>query len=362
MFFGLKYVEHNLEEIHKIIEHFFDELSKKVHTDFSDALLPIPHKSIIIKGSSTTGKLNKLGGLLKNVFVEFQGLADTDKDLVGLAFIDSNKIEAICEKHSIPVPENALPSAIQKSFKELFDYLYKDKDKLIDGVLTANHYENFLSENGNPRICAFCCLETIPHGGEEGRANYDHYLPKAQFPFSAINLRNLVPTGTTCNQNVKGEKVIAFKDKDLTVSTFAFYPFDENFYALDVMDFHISCKEKPTIKNNGGVWEVKIIPKDTSNRILTEKIESWDRVFEIQTRYAREVKIRLMSWVEIFKSDSENLNSYLNKELKLNKEKVKSEVAIVAKWLFFDFLSKDVSLKRLLIPASSSTKKPEDFI
>lgn len=61
-----------------------------------------------------------------------------------------------------------------------------------------DHYQAFVSTNKAGK-CPFCGIGDIKGAHHSKREAYDHYLPKALYPFNSINFRNLAPACHECN-------------------------------------------------------------------------------------------------------------------------------------------------------------------
>lgn len=89
---------------------------------------------------------------------------------------------------------NLFPNWVNK-FPSMFNYEYVSK----------NFGHRIVSEIGI-EICPYCNnedIEQIEEEGAEDRPDLDHYFPKSKFPFLAVSLSNLIPSGNRCNQTYK---------------------------------------------------------------------------------------------------------------------------------------------------------------
>lgn len=66
----------------------------------------------------------------------------------------------------------------------------------------ADHYKSFVAAN-QEQVCPFCGLDRIKGPDHTKREAYDHYLPKALYPFNSVNFRNLAPACHECNSSYK---------------------------------------------------------------------------------------------------------------------------------------------------------------
>lgn len=102
----------------------------------------------------------------------------------------------------------------------------KASNKLLEKVF---RYDNFSSRNVaydimrkmDVRVCPYCNRQyTITLRDSKVRPQYDHYFPKAVYPYLALTLFNLVPSCGICN--------LAKSSLD-TVSEPILYPYEEEF-------------------------------------------------------------------------------------------------------------------------------------
>ena len=112
---------------------------------------------------------------------------------------------------------------MRKSLRTIYSMMsgnFKYNDSVIDSFPdwvndfpTMFNYE-YVSKNFGHRIvseisieiCPYCNnedIEQIPEEGAEDRPDLDHYFPKSKFPFLAVTLSNLIPSGDRCNKTYK---------------------------------------------------------------------------------------------------------------------------------------------------------------
>lgn len=143
------------------------------------------------------------------------------------------------------------------------------------------------------------------------RPDYDHLLSKSEFIFSSVNMKNLVPMGDDCN-SLKGEQSLLHTDQIFTNRTLAFYPYSNPPHPFEQFTFKLTCSRMPTKKEKGN-WKVDIIPNDLSDTDLLDKIDSWNRVYNIKNRYSKYVCDNHRNWIEgEFKITSINTIDELN--------------------------------------------------
>jgi hypothetical protein len=115
------------------------------------------------------------------------------------------------------------------------------------------------------------------HGPREA---YDHYLPKALYPFNSINFHNLLPTCHHCNSSYKGSKDPAYSPKTTAspqIRRKLFYPFAPQPWQIDLQ---VSL-QLGTIES----LQPEDITLDFGPTGLTPQIETWKDVYGIEERY-----------------------------------------------------------------------------
>lgn len=77
----------------------------------------------------------------------------------------------------------------------------------------ASEYLSFLIRENNLRFCPYCNAETIfmlkglTNSKGESLSPFDHFYPKAAFPYLGVSLCNLIPCCAHCNSSMKGDKL-----------------------------------------------------------------------------------------------------------------------------------------------------------
>lgn len=109
------------------------------------------------------------------------------------------------------------------------------------------------------------------------REDNDHYLPKADFPFSSVNFQNLVPLCSKCNKKCKSTK------NPFAAGRVSFYPFDTTHTNIEVS---INIIDNPdldyrTLREN----DIEISFSNDPNKTST-----WDWLFKIKERYNEETR------------------------------------------------------------------------
>lgn len=109
---------------------------------------------------------------------------------------------------------------------------------------------------------------------------YDHYLPKAVYPFNSINFHNLVPACHDCNSSYKGSKDVAYTPKDPCGGRGRrklFYPFSTQPYRIELT---VSLGHTNPEHLQPSDINIEFGPPE-----LSEQIETWKDVYGIEERY-----------------------------------------------------------------------------
>lgn len=125
-------------------------------------------------------------------------------------------------------------------------------------------------------VCLYCNQEPIQTQGKrvKYRTDLDHFYPKTKFPFLAVTLSNLIPSGKICNQSYK-------KNQDMIDYA---HPFVDGVNDSSLFYLDIPPGEKVTESN----FKVKVSKQDTN---LDFNLTG----FEIEYNYGNSNELK--SWV-----------------------------------------------------------------
>ena len=112
------------------------------------------------------------------------------------------------------------------------------------------------------------------------REAYDHYLPKALYPFNSINFRNLVPACHHCNSSYKTRKNPAYTPTDPAKAAHrrpVFYPYMTASHSIELqIDLHHSDIANLTPAH---------ITLHFGPAAIAQEIDTWKDVYGIEERY-----------------------------------------------------------------------------
>lgn len=141
------------------------------------------------------------------------------------------------------------------------------------------HYQSFVSTNKAGK-CPFCGINDLLGEYHSKREAYDHYLPKAIYPFNSINFRNLVPACHHCNSSYKGSKDITLTPKDpcgQQARRKLFYPFSTESYRINLQ---VTLRHADYENLRPENIDLSFGPVE-----LSEQIATWEDVYGIEERY-----------------------------------------------------------------------------
>lgn len=207
---------------------------------------------------------------IDSIYELFKNLSGLEKTRIKEAFIIDNSIEALCNGNAKPVYLKDLPKIIETDVKPLLVDFYETllERAKVPGT-KKDYYEKIIKKN-DFKYCPCCGIIDIEQEDSSKREAFDHYLPKALYPFASVNFENLVPLCHKCNSDRKG-------DKDPIVGgRKAFYPFGSGEQKIEIK-FKLN---KP--KDLANLERVDLTIEFIGDE---ERIETWNSLFDISERY-----------------------------------------------------------------------------
>ena len=226
---------------------------------------------------------------IKDIYAHFEPLTATEIDQFKQWYKANNDIEKVCNNDpsiqlaryaDIAEYHNDLAKKLGTFFKELYSQSLLDRAALKAKIGDINdHYITFMQINKVGK-CPFCGLNDLLGKDHSKRDAYDHYLPKAIYPFNSINFKNLVPACHHCNSSYKTSIDPAYTPKDPTQAAkrrAVFYPYTTSPHALDI---HIELRTSDIEKLTRTDINLTFGPA-----AVNEQIETWKDVYGIKERY-----------------------------------------------------------------------------
>lgn len=332
MLFAYTFVPHTMEKMQSYIEFIFFEVWcqapwKKYDISLFDGNPELREIIVSLHNTEPKGAEFFIEGIQK-VFKEFRALNICDIDRMKKWYLANNCICDICQNSDFvfPIRYHNLESCFRGRYKTVcnelkgfFKNLYSDNFlslKIVaDKVGTVeSHYSEFAKIN-NQGKCPFCGIHDLKGTYHSKREAYDHYLPKAKYPFNSINFRNLAPACHECNSSYKQSKDPLYVPKDPLKKPNggrrkSFYPFQADAYQIEFK-----------IKIDTQDWN-NIQPDELSLHLgpeqLHEEIETWLDVYGIEERYKAKCcgnndgKGWILSVLDEWKEDGRSPEDYLN--------------------------------------------------
>lgn len=309
MIFTYQYITHEIEKLQEFLDFLFYDVWLLAEGAFdieklngNQELKNIYEQLGNVDYDPTSAKKNQKGksayffnSSIETIFNEFVKIDDDDFKLELIDFYSiNNDIESLCsDKAKIPITypelkarypdlENALNNFYSKLYGKESPFNLDIFGKLNDALILS-HYNSFMIANDDG-ICPFCGIYPIDSNYASTREAYDHYLPKAIYPFNSINFKNLSPMCHKCNS---GNKSTKDPIEHINGRKLAFYPYSNN-----IPDIEFTFQ---LLSNN-----VKSITPDDYTLSITsitnnEALESWKRVFKTDRKYQSDGSIEYYS-------------------------------------------------------------------
>jgi len=289
MLFSYTFVPHSMDKMQTYIDYIFNEVWCKAQgRDYDIDVLfagcdELRQVITELHTSELKGADFFLTGL-QQIFEDFQGLSSDDIEQLKQWYHDNNSIELLCSNDPAVTPAtyqviDALSVSLSRHFKGFFGNLYSHGFLSLASIASHvgtmdHHYQAFMQANSRGK-CPFCGISDVKGIYHTKREAYDHYLPKAKYPFNSINFRNLVPACHGCNSSYKLVKDPAMHATGKRRK--AFYPYTNQPHEIEL---HINVGPQD--------WN-HIQPEDIDitlgPRHLREQIDTWLDVYGIEERY-----------------------------------------------------------------------------
>ena len=209
MIFKYQFVNHDAELLHELAKHIVLDIWCNASGNFTIDL--------ITEDNDFRKKVNRTGTYLKapieEIFNICKNFNSQQKNYIKNAFNKNNQIEDLCNNSISPIFYDDIKRATSEDFsknvKTFFNNLYEEVFNQKPFFINK-HYDDFFKVNR--RLCPFCGIKTLEKDSSNHRDAYDHYLPKEKYPFNAVNLKNLLPMCSDCNEKWKKTKNPIFKE------------------------------------------------------------------------------------------------------------------------------------------------------
>ncbi|MGY5797534.1 HNH endonuclease [Rheinheimera faecalis] len=309
MLFPYTYVPHQMDRMQEFIDFIFFEVWCKAPAkgpyslSLYDALPDLSEVMTAFHYDDSQGA-EFFSGHVERIYNIFATLAPPLITQISTWYQANNDIERVCTNvagttivryEDFPAALDYVKEQVAGFFKKLYSHLdiaaLKTKIGNID-----DHYQSFVQTNRSGK-CPFCGINDLFGEYHSKREAYDHYLPKAIYPFNSINFKNLVPACHHCNSSYKTIKDPVYTPKDPVRSVnrrAAFFPYTTAPHAINV--------RVELLENDINRLEPANISLIFGPAAVSEQIETWKDVYGIEERYkAKLCSNDAMDWIEQFR-------------------------------------------------------------
>ncbi|MDA8523346.1 HNH endonuclease [Acidovorax sp. NCPPB 4044] len=258
-------------------------------------------------------------GHVERIYALFAPLSACQVEQLRLWYRANNDVERVCANDpamslkryaDFPAELTNLHDQLASFFKGLYSHVEIAALKKWTGGID-DHYQTFVQTNKAGK-CPFCGMNDLLGEYHSKREAYDHYLPKALYPFNSINFHNLVPACHHCNSSYKTSKDPAYTPKDPAKAAHrraVFYPYKKETHSIELQ---INLQHS----------NISILaPEDISLQFgpvgIAEEIETWKDVYGIEERYKAKIcgenegKYWLTQVLDEWKEDGRNPADFL---------------------------------------------------
>jgi len=343
MIYAYKHLPHRIERFHENIQYFFKQMIKNDLATYDEKKLLRKSFIPIINHS------DKLTNGLKEIIQKYHLLDDADKNQIKNALGNNCEIENLCSNSGGFTPVK-YKQIINEEFRNLLrDFLtdlwedYYFVNAIKDNFGTVQEHFTAFKKHQKARVCPFCGLLPLKPAKGIYRNAYDHYIPKAFYPFVSVNYQNLFPICTDCNSDEKKATDTLYR---VMSRREVFFPLDKK-YKGEQLVITITAKEtfdKKSLKTllDKIKWDLTIQLAGTND----PRLESWDEIFHIKRRYKEHLIEYQTTWfddfiVKRFKEDySDGLafDRFKDKLMREAKGQIKNNPLSILRHVYFNFL------------------------
>jgi hypothetical protein len=294
MLFPYAYVPHQMDRMQEFIDCIFFEVWCKApiglvfHPELFEGNLDLKE---VMSEFGFSAKAPESGKTfykeVKKIYELFAMLSAQEIEQFKCWYQGNNDLEKVCANE--PTVQLVRYADIEANYPDLTEQLASFFKGLYSRLGLAdlrakigdidNHYKAFSKVN-NIGKCPFCGIGELLGANHTPREAYDHYLPKALYPFNSANFKNLVPACHHCNSSYKTSKDPTYTPKDPAGATLrrkVFFPFAKVHTGIDI---------KVTLPH--GDLE-KMAPAEIALSFgpagSAQQIDTWKDVYGIEERY-----------------------------------------------------------------------------
>lgn len=288
MLFPYTYVPHQMEKMQAFIDFIFHDVwckasaSNPFGLNLFDANTELREVMEAFYYSDAQGA-DFFYGHVERIYGLFSALTAAQINQFQQWYRGNNDLEKVCANDpaahlvryaDIAVAYKDLGEQLAVFFKGLYSQSLLDLAALRAKIGDIDdHYQTFVSTNKAGK-CPFCGIGDIKGAHHSKREAYEHYLPKALYPFNSINFRNLAPACHECNSTYKLSKDPAHNPAGRRK---AFNPYAAAGHTVQIQ----VTLPHPNID--------KLVPADITMQFgpaaLVEELDTWKDVYGVEERY-----------------------------------------------------------------------------
>lgn len=296
MIYAYRHLAHRIENFNANIAHFFEQLFANDLAAYDENVLLQAAFIPIVNRSRVSLKDN-----LVAITLAYHALSANEKLEVQQAFQLNSNIQNLCnDTTALPVKFDALPNAIRGLLKDFLTMLWEDfpQNALLEASCgtVQEHFVAFVSSaHQQALVCPFCGLNKLKTSESINRDAYDHYIPKAFYPFISINFQNLFPICHECNSDEKKATDTLYNG---AARRQVFFPFDTTYQPAQ-----LSISVTPTEAYNPTNFKTLLYDITWHYTLLLAgnpdpRLTSWDEIFHIKRRYTENVLRYQTEWYD----------------------------------------------------------------
>jgi hypothetical protein len=296
MLFAYTYVPHAMEKMQAFIDFIFFEVWCRAPMGLAfslDLFENDPDLREVLSAFGFAANASDRGKQfykeIKVIYELFAPLNPEQIDQLRRWYQANNDIEKVCANDpavqlarysDITAIHPDLSGQLASFFKGLYSQQLLDLAALREKIGQIDeHYQTFMQVN-NTGKCPFCGLNDMLGIYHTKREAYDHYLPKALYPFNSINFRNLAPACHHCNSSYKTTLDPTYTPKDPAgdiTRRKAFYPYATSAHGIEItIDLNTLDVDRLTPAD---------IQLTFGPDTIHDEIETWREVYGIDERY-----------------------------------------------------------------------------
>lgn len=281
-------VKSKLYRVQSFVNYMMLEIvlkARKFDNDDFELDMVLPRYRTLIKKVNSKYLLDPL----KTMYEVCRRLNCVQLKMLRKAVYSNNKIEELCKGEIQPVHYSEIEQVLGDENKKFIEALKVFCNSLYNSCLRRkpfiNEYDNmstyYKSLVKRNSTCVMCGVpNTISIELDDVVSAFDHYLPRALYPFNSVNLDNLVPTCDACNQKYKRDVDPLFGTDSFFLKKNqqrCFFPFSGKAYPIVV-----NVKFLSSYRQNMPIEDIKVDLTCTGKQ---EEVDNWDRIYHIKQRY-----------------------------------------------------------------------------